>query len=923
MIKKRFCQNFTIGIAVALLLTGCFVNSAEQSLSEAKKDIEKKDSGAAVIQLKNALQKNPSLSEARFLLGQLLLENGDGAGAAIEFGKASELGFPADQLTPKLAQNLLMQGQYEKVISEYGKTKLQTAQDMSDLLATLAGAYIALGNLPLALQSAEAATAADGGNVRAHLIRIRLMAGSDGAILALAALEAVIAQSPKSAEAWQLKGMLLGLSDQVEPAIEAFRKSIQLDNRNISPHIGALSLLLGKKDIDGAAKQLEVLRAAKPKHPQTLYFSAALALERNELKLALERVQALLNVAPEDVRVLYLAGAIENRRGALMQAADHLNKALSKAPDNVKVRILLAQNYARAGDATKVITVLHPLLSEGGASAEALGIAAESYLQQGDNKRAEEYFSRVARLNPEDARSRTVLAVSKISKGNVEQGLADLKSISGANSNATADLVLINAYMQKSDLERALKAIEVLEAKTPGKPTAANLRGRVEMARGDKDKARISFEAALKIDPAFYPAAASLAGLDLDAKQPDAAMARFQKIVSVEPKHLLANMAIVALRERGGASNEELAEMLGKLIKLIPNEVTPRMNLVLLQISRQDLKLALAAAQDAVAALPNQVESWQLLAHVQGAAGDFNQALIAANKVIAMQPGSPEPYLGLAEMYLAKKDRRAAVQSLKRAIGVKADYLPAQAKLLSIELAEGNFDQALLMAKTIQAQLPGDSVGFALAGDVEVGRKNWVAASNNFRLALSKRPSSESAKKMHRALLTARKAAESKQFESEWLANNPDDVGFIAYLGDAALASKDFGLAEQRYLAVLKIKPDHVQANNNVAWLLHYGKKPGALAYSERANKLMPNQPHLMDTLAEIYADGGHMDRAIELQKNAVDLAPELASNRLRLAKYYLAAGQKPRALEELNKLAALGDKFSQQAEVKQLLTVH
>ena len=48
-------------------------------------------------------------------------------------------------------------------------------------------------------------------------------------------------------------------------------------------------------------------------------------------------------------------------------------------------------------------------------------------------------------------------------------------------------------------------------------------------------------------------------------------------------------------------------------------------------------------------------------------------------------------------------------------------------------------------------------------------------------------------------------------------------------------------------------------------------------------------------------------------------LSPEFPPHRLNLARLYLKIGKKAEASEELKQLAALGDKFDQQAEVKRL----
>ena len=67
-------------------------DNPEKLVASAKESLAKNDRSAAVIQLKNALQKNPDLGEARLLLGKALLEQGDLAAAEKELRRARELG---------------------------------------------------------------------------------------------------------------------------------------------------------------------------------------------------------------------------------------------------------------------------------------------------------------------------------------------------------------------------------------------------------------------------------------------------------------------------------------------------------------------------------------------------------------------------------------------------------------------------------------------------------------------------------------------------------------------------------------------------------------------------------------------------------------------------------------------------------------
>ena len=78
----------------AALLAGCTRESTSDLIRSAREYQAKGEHQAAIIQLKNALQKQPDSAEARFLLGESSLIIGEPATAEKEFRKAEEFGYP-------------------------------------------------------------------------------------------------------------------------------------------------------------------------------------------------------------------------------------------------------------------------------------------------------------------------------------------------------------------------------------------------------------------------------------------------------------------------------------------------------------------------------------------------------------------------------------------------------------------------------------------------------------------------------------------------------------------------------------------------------------------------------------------------------------------------------------------------------------
>jgi putative PEP-CTERM system TPR-repeat lipoprotein len=909
------------GSIAAILLAGCGAEKPSALLDSAKTYLAKNDAKSAVIQLKTALQKQPDLAEARFLLGRTLLDQGDPVSAAIELRKAIDLKQPDFLVVPLLASAMLLGGQGQRVVADYAQVKFAEPEATAALKATLAGAYLQTGNKGKAQAALGESLSASPSYAPARLMQARLKAADHEFDTAFALVERVLANDPGNHQALQLNGdLLFFVRADAAAALQAQRQAVAQRADWLPAHVSMLEILLSGNDLAAAKVELEALKKVLPKHPQTQYYETRIAFLNREFKTARELVQPLLNVAPRDVKVLLLAAGIETHAGSLTQAETLATKALQLAPDAESVRRLLAQIFLRSGQALKAREALAPLLDKPGVTAETLNLAGQASLQNGDAKSAESYFTRAAKLAPKDVVSRTSLALAQFARGHADVGFAQLQEVAASDKGTVADMALISLKLRQRDYDGALRAVDAMERKQPGKPVASQLRGQVQVARKDYAAARLSFAKALSLDPQYFPAAAGLATLDLRDKRPDEARKHFDKLLAVDPRNVRALLAIADLRKSAGAGKDELAGLFANAAKLNPTIATPRLLLVELNLRARDYKAALAAAQEGAAALPESAEIMDALGRAHLASGDIDQAISSFNRVAAMQPRAPEPRLRLAEAYMALKKVDEARENLNRALEVAPNFLNAQRDLVILELSAGRPDQAMAVARKLQAERPDHAFGYLFAGDIESYRKNWEAAATAYRAGLKRGRSPEMASKLHRVLLTANKRSDADAFAAGWIKDNPRDAFFRVYLADLALAQLDFEAAESNYRAVLQMGPENAAVLNNLAWVTNKLKKPGAAAYAEKANALQPNQPVIMDTLATILSDEGQVAKALDLQKKAVALGPDYRQARLNLAKLYLKKGDKALAKTELDQLAKLGDKFAGHEEVTHLL---
>jgi putative PEP-CTERM system TPR-repeat lipoprotein len=891
-------------VAVAAL-AACSGDSLPELLPKARTQIDQGNLSAATILLKNALEKDPASAEARFLLGKAMHLNGDPVSAEVELRKALAGGYSPDQVKALLARVLLSRGEDKKVLAEFGTETPTDPASLADLKTTVATVHARLGALDASRAALDEALRKVPDYPRGLMLQARLDASVGKHKEALALMDRVLGADPSNVDAWMvMAGLRLEAGKDPAGAMEAYRKVLALKKDHVQAASALIALHLSQNDVAAATQIYQELAKTAPAAAQTHMAAAQLAVLKGDFKTVRAHMQELLRSAPENPRLLQFAAVVELELGATAQAETLLNKAVQLAPDLVEARAVLARVYLQSGKIDKALHVLRPDSEATRGSAPLLALVGEAHLHNGDVKAAEEFLSLSIKKRPEDAKTRTALAMVQMSKGDPTAGLTQLKALSAESPEAAADLALVAIHLRNNDADGALKAIEVLDRKQPKQASVSMMRGRAHLLRGDVPAARKSFEEALALSPLHFPAVAALMTLDLGERKFDVAEKRLDALLKVDPRNGQALRALAELRIRSGAPREEILKRLTEAIRANPGDPGTRVMHVEYLMSLGELTAAESAAQDAATALPDSAEVLDALGRVQMQGGNMQRAISTFNRLPQLQPRSPVPYLRLAEAYLRSNNDAVAASNFRRALGIAPDLLIAQRGLIGLALRNKQYDNALSVARQVQKQRPTEAVGHLLEGDVRFAQKNWDAALVAFKSGLSKAGANGVPNRYHATLLAAKRDAEATQFADSWLKDHPKDAFFVKHMGDTALAKRDYATAEKRFLELQAITPGNAGVLNNIAWLMLQQKKPGAVKFAEQAVAQAPNNASLLDTLAHALVADKQAARAVATGKQALEKDPNNLGLRVSIAKVYLEAGEKALASAEADKLA-------------------
>jgi cellulose synthase operon protein C len=908
------------GAALVVTLSACSKPSADELVVAAQRHIAERNLPAARIELRNAIQAAPDHAVAHRLLGATLLRLGDPVTAEGTLRQSLALHEKPDDVLPSLALALLRQGQAQKVIDEFGSTTLQDLGAHAALRAHVGQAWLLRAEAKPAAEAFAAALAAQPGNAVALLGQARIAAKEGKLDDAMALTDAALQGDARQVEAHAFKSHLWMARNQRPQALESLEQALAIDGAYLPARLALASILIDSKAHE---KAKAVLGAAGPAQndPQVQFLQSLLALRQGDLAKAKDAATAVLRAQPEQGAALALAGEIEFRAGNHALAEQHLVQAM-RLQATPSVRRLLAATQLRLNRPGKALETLQPLLQDSGPKDAALVmLGGEAHLANGDVRRAGEYFEAAKSAGASEAQARMRLGQVAATQGDFERAVQELQAASTLETaSVEPDLLLVSLHLRRQDPAKALAAAQAFVRKQPQNAVGHVLAGTAQALLQNRAAARGSFEAALKIKADHIPALRALADLDVAEGKPADAQRRYDALLAAKADDEQLLVAAAALQERTGRGDEAV-KTLRKAIAANPRAREPAMALVQYHLRRKDPAAALEVAQQAVASNPDELDLVAMLGVAQEAAGANKDAIRTLNALVLKQSHGAAALVRLAQFQTRQRDFDGAASTLLRAQEKAPPNGGVTHELVAVYLQAGKAEQALKVARDLQARQPESAAGYLLEGDVRMHARKWPEAESAYRAALKAAPrEGAAAVKVYRALLAAGKKKDADDFAADWTARQPADVAMRLVAADAALRARNFQIAIAQYEDALRSHPNQPVVLNNLAWALGQIKDPKALGVAERAASLAPNSPDVLDTLGTLHLQAGDAKKGLEVLQRARELAPDRPDLRLHYAKGLLQNGRAQEGKAELRELAAAKADFPGKADIAVLL---
>jgi putative PEP-CTERM system TPR-repeat lipoprotein len=909
-------------IAAVVASAGCDVTqryTEQQHMQRASEFQAQGKLESAIIELKNAVQKNPKNAEARQRLGEIYIAQGLGEAAEGELKRAQDLGIDYELLKVPMGQALLLQGEYARILREVRTAPTSPPENVPKILEIQGRAQLGANHFEEGCQLFAQAQDDDPKYIPSYWGLTRCAVARGKVEEAHKELDKAIELDGKNSGTWSLLGDLERATKRVPEAETAYANALKYDSKNVDALLGRALVRIESNQLEEANRDIDAAQVVARNSPLANQLRGVVQFRQAKFDAAQASFQTVLKAQPNYLPAVLWLGLTNYVQKNYEQAAVQFAQYARNVP-SIRVQALLGLTQAKLGRGAAASKTLDVLRGVEVTDPQSLAALAQANLYLGDTDLAAAYLTKAIEQKPDAAALRVDLAAILSEKGARAQANELLESAIRLDPGITnADVLLVQNLIRDNQFEKALQVVASLEKTQPSNPDTYNLKGAIYVAKNDLANARSAFEQALVLDPLSVTTAVNLARLDLRDNKPEVARQRFEAVLAKNQNNVQAMMALAAFAAATGQESEFINWM-QKAAQAAPSDPRPRVFLAKYYLQKNDIQKALAIAREAQAASPNNADALEVLGTAQLVAGEKENAGVTYGKLVTVVPKNPVAYYELATAQVTARAIDAARLSLNKALELKPRYLDAEVLLAAVELAAGRYKEAAGFAQQIQQQQPESSSGFVLEGEILMTQKQFAAAAKAYEKALAIDNSGPLAVKVHQALRAGGHTEDADAWLIHWLGDHPRDVTARIHLAATYINSGQNKQAIEQYELVLAIDPKNVIALNDLAWLYQRQNDPRALGMAEQAYQLNSESPAIMDTLGWTMVEQGKITTGMELLRKATEKAPADTTIRYHWAAALAKSGDTQRARKELADLLTNNKTFPERQDAQTLL---
>ncbi len=877
-------------VVTALLFSN--ENFANEYVGSAQKYLKKNDTSAAMIELKNAIQKSPEEALPRYMIGKIYLEQGNYAEAEKELSRALKYGHSAEEALPYLARSLLNQNKLQEVVllvEEFDDTTSQSP----DLFAVAAMAEVRLGNL----ESAKILLEKSGGeSLYAKLAHATYLTATEQRDVAYKEVNALITSSDSNSDVWQLKGHIESAEHQYDEAYESYLKSFTLSpNATENAFFMANALVQGKR-LEEAKPIIEKLLKINRQGMYVNELYAIILYSERDYSGAKLHADRALNNGSRSLRASTISGISAYQLGQIEQANRIFTKISPDLPKNHLVNRLYSITQLKLGYIDEAIESLNHYEIKTEEDRQFISQASIELAKVGRNKSALQLAQKAAASD--DSQIEASLGLIKLANNDIS-GIDDLNSaLEDDPSMQQAKQGLVNYYLSRRMFDDAESVANKWLEKQPDDTTALIVKGMINKEQGKLEQAKSYFNQVMQLEPNNVQSMVELASIASATGNPNEALSLLMDAKTIAPNNYQVNTRFLEFSKQ--------QDRLPEAIKTLDEQILTDPFNSHLKIQKAHALILGDDKQSAInllESLPHTDKSanvHKLLGNLYFSLDKVTEAKRSYQKWIDMSPYDPTAYIRNIQLLGTNNEIYAALNLTRKAESVFPD--DARFSLIRAELyfKDGDLKNAQRTLDTMPEGIRNTTYALELQGSIYVAQQEFSAAVDAYKKNYAVKPNIQSARKLASIYSLNDQNTQAIDFLNEVIDQHGENAEPLRLkLAELQIKSQPNKALEQ-YKTIISKEPNNAIALNNIAWLYLDNDQPNqACKYAQKAYELASRSFEITDTYGYCLLKTGNTARALEL----LELAYNSRKQNAEIALHFAEALLSDRQIEQASKV--------------------